>query len=136
MMSTPTFPQGGLPEALGMRVTDEGEGWIEMAMPLGPIHMRPGEYRGIHAGTAVSLADTACGFGCRSSLPETATAFITIELKSNLLSSAERGELLCRAEAIHLGRTTQVWQATVTSSESGKKVAVFQCTQLVIYPKP
>ncbi|WP_146033821.1 PaaI family thioesterase, partial [Burkholderia humptydooensis] len=37
----------------------------------------------LHAGTIVSLADTACGYGCLASLPEGASSFSTLELKSN-----------------------------------------------------
>ena len=39
------------------------------------------------------------------------------------------------ASAAHLGRTTQLWDAVVTHRESGKTLALFRCTQLVLYPK-
>jgi len=39
------------------------------------------------------------------------------------------------ARATHLGKTTQVWDAVVTHRESGRTLALFRCTQLVLYPK-
>jgi len=36
---------------------------------------------------------------------------------------------------VHLGRTTQVWDATVIDAASGKTIALFRCTQMILYPK-
>jgi 1,4-dihydroxy-2-naphthoyl-CoA hydrolase len=89
----------------------------------------------LHAGSVVTLADTSCGYGCVASLPEGASGFTTIELKSNHLGTAREGTVDCVAKPAHLGRTTQVWDATVTHRESGKTVALFRCTQMILYPK-
>jgi 1,4-dihydroxy-2-naphthoyl-CoA hydrolase len=80
----------------------------------------------------VALADTASGYGCVASLPEGATGFTTIELKANFLGTATEGVLACEAVRAHGGRTTQVWDATVTH-EGGKTIALFRCTQLLLY---
>lgn len=89
----------------------------------------------LHAGSVVTLADTSCGYGCVANLPEGASGFTTIELKSNHLGTAREGTVDCVATAVHLGRTTQVWDALVTHRESGKTIAMFRCTQMVLYPK-
>ena len=80
----------------------------------------------------MTLADTAAGYGCFASLPDGATGFTTIELKSNFLGTARSGRLLCKATRVHSGRTTQVWDATVT--HEGKTIALFRCTQFLLYP--
>ena len=87
------------------------------------------------APVTITLADTACGYGCRYSLPEGANGFTTIELKSNHLGTARDGHVDCVATPVHRGRTTQVWDATVTHRESGKALVMFRCTQMVLYPK-
>jgi uncharacterized protein (TIGR00369 family) len=97
------------------------------------VHMAPNGF--LHAGTVVTLADTSCGYGCISSLPAGASGFTTVELKSNHLGTARDGTIECRAKAVHTGRTTQVWDAVVTSRESGKTLALFRCTQMILYPK-
>jgi 1,4-dihydroxy-2-naphthoyl-CoA hydrolase len=84
----------------------------------------------------VSLADTAAGYGCKVSLPAGASGFTTIELKSNHLSTVTEGVIQCVASLIHKGRTTQVWDAVVTSASSGKTLALFRCTQMILYPSP
>ena len=56
-----------------------------------------------------------------------------VELKSNHLGTATEGTIECVATAAHLGMTTQVWDATVTHRESGKTIALFRCTQMVLY---
>jgi len=93
--------------------------------------MAPNGY--LHAGTVVTLADTSAGYGCVANLPPGATGFTTIELKSNHLGTARDGTIECRATAAHLGKTTQVWDSIVTHRETGRTIALFRCTQMVLY---
>jgi 1,4-dihydroxy-2-naphthoyl-CoA hydrolase len=106
------------------------DGRVDARLPLRDDLLAPNGY--LHAGTVVTLADTASGYGCIASLPEGATGFTTIELKANFLATATEGALACEAVRAHGGRTTQVWDATVTH-EGGKTIALFRCTQLLLY---
>ena len=89
----------------------------------------------LHAATVIALADTACGYGCIAHLPKSADNFTTVELKSNFLSTAREGTIACVARPAHLGNTTQVWDAVVTRHIDGKTIALFRCTQLILWPK-
>jgi len=120
-----------LPGYLGIEVDGIEDGHTSMHLDLRDEHMAPNGY--LHAGTVVTLADSACGYGCIMSLPDGATGFTTIELKSNFLATALKGTLYAEASRVHAGRTTQVWDATVTN-ETGKTIALFRCTQLLLYP--
>ena len=64
-------------------------------------------------------------------LPEGATGFTTVELKTNFLRSAREGTIDCEARLLHGGRTTQIWDATVTDPED-RTMALFRCTQLLL----
>jgi 1,4-dihydroxy-2-naphthoyl-CoA hydrolase len=123
---------GTLPELLGFEVVSAETGMMRAHLQIKPHHLAPNGY--LHAASVVMLADTACGYGCMTSLPEGAASFTTIELKSNHLGTARDGWLDCVATAVHMGRTTQVWDATVTG-ENGKTIALFRCTQMVLWPK-
>ena len=90
----------------------------------------------LHAATVVALADTSCGYGCLANLPEGASGFTTIELKANFLGTARAGAVLCRATPVHLGRTTQVWDAEVSTEGEGRRIALFRCTQMVLWQNP
>ena len=83
----------------------------------------------------VALADTACGFATIAHLPEGAESFTTIELKSNFLGTARDGAVDAMARAAHVGRNTQVWDATVTDAASGRTIALFRCTQMILWPR-
>ncbi len=89
----------------------------------------------LHAGAVVSLADTCCGYGAVKALPEGALGFTTIDLSSNFLSTAREGRAICTARPLHQGRTSQVWDATIISDASGKTLAHFRCTQLILWPR-
>jgi 1,4-dihydroxy-2-naphthoyl-CoA hydrolase len=124
---------GKLPEYMGIVFTQGERSALCAELELKQVHMAPNGF--LHAGSIVTLADTTCGYGCYANLPEGATGFTTIELKSNHLGTAREGTIVSRATPVHLGRTTQVWDAVVTHKESGRTVALFRCTQLVLYPK-
>lgn len=119
-----------LPGLLGIEVDAVESGSARMHLPLREELLAPNGY--LHAGTVVGLADSACGYGCIASLPAGATGFTTMELKANFLATARDGTLACEAKLVHGGRTTHVWDATVTRDD-GKTIAVFRCTQLILY---
>ncbi len=125
--------KGTLPEHLGIRVTNVAPGELSAEIDIQPFHLAPNGF--LHAGTVVTLADTACGYGCFANLPEGAENFTTIELKSNHLGTARDGTIAVTAKAVHMGKTTQVWDATVTNKANGKTIALFRCTQMVLYAK-
>lgn len=117
------------PGLLGLEFDTLEEGFVHARMPLRPALFAPNGY--VHAGSVVGLADSACGYGCMLSLPEGATGFTTIELKTNFLRSAKQGTIACEARLLHGGRTTQVWDAVVSDQE-GRTMALFRCTQLLL----
>ncbi len=125
--------EGKLPGHLGLEVIQLDHGSARLRMPIAPHHLAPNGY--LHAGAIVTLADTTCGYGCIESLPEGAENFTTIELKSNFFGTLREGALACVATLSHGGRTTQVWDAIVTDEATGKTLAAFRCTQLIIYPR-
>jgi 1,4-dihydroxy-2-naphthoyl-CoA hydrolase len=122
-----------LPGHLGIQITRVGDGELAAQLPVQPHLLAPNGF--LHAGSIVSLADTAAGCACIANLPEGANSFTTIELKSNHMGTARDGVIECVATAAHLGRTTQVWDVVVTNQANGKTIALFRCTQMILYPK-
>jgi 1,4-dihydroxy-2-naphthoyl-CoA hydrolase len=123
-----------LPGHLGIVFTHLGPSEVRAELTVRKVLMAPNGF--LHAGSVITLADTCAGYGCMAHLPEGATGFTTVELKSNHLGTAREGTIDCIATAAHLGRTTQVWDATVTHRETGKTIALFRCTQMVLYARP
>jgi 1,4-dihydroxy-2-naphthoyl-CoA hydrolase len=122
---------GKLPGHLGVVVTHVAESEVRAELAVIETLMAPNGF--LHAGAIITLADTCAGYGCVANLPSGATGFTTIELKSNHLGTAREGTLVGVAKPVHLGRTTQVWDAIVTQKESGKTLALFRCTQMILY---
>jgi uncharacterized protein (TIGR00369 family) len=122
-----------LPGHLGLVITAVTETEVRAELPVRQHAMAPNGF--LHAGTLVTLADTSCGCGCSANLPDGANGFTTIELKSNHLGTAREGTIECVATPAHLGKSTQVWDAVVKHRETGKTLALFRCTQMVLYPK-
>lgn len=123
---------GKLPGLLGIELLSVEEGLLVAELKVREELLAPNGY--LHAATVVGLADTMCGYGCIAHLPEGAKGFTTIELKSNHLGTALDGTIYVEARPMHLGRTTQVWDAVVRHRETSKTIALFRCTQMVLWP--
>ena len=124
---------GKLPGHLGIVITHVSESELRAELAVKEMHMAPNGF--MHAGTVVTLADTCAGYGCVVNLPPGATGFTTIELKSNHVGTAKEGTIVGSAKPVHLGRTTQVWDTIVTLGDTGKTIALFRCTQMILYAK-
>ncbi|HXL67977.1 MAG TPA: PaaI family thioesterase [Xanthobacteraceae bacterium] len=124
-----TFGKSFLPGELGVEILEVGKGTVKSRMAVEKRHLAPNGY--LHAASVIALADTSAGYGCVASLPEGAKGFTTIELKANFLGTAREGVISCVATAEHLGRTTQVWSATVTDA-TDKTLVLFRCTQMLL----
>jgi 1,4-dihydroxy-2-naphthoyl-CoA hydrolase len=121
---------GRLPGLFGIEAIAVEQGAMEARMEIRSEFLAPNDF--LHAGAVITLADSCAGMGCIASLPDEVAGFTTIELKSNFLRSAQAGDALhCHATLAHGGRTTQIWDATVTAPD-GRQLALFRCTQLVL----
>ena len=122
---------GRLPGYLGLEVLEVEPGRASIRLPIRPELLAPNGF--LHAASVIALADTAAGYGCVASLPDGATGFTTVELKSNFLGTLLEGALTTEATLVHGGRTTQIWDAPVLDEGTGKRLALFRCTQMVLY---
>jgi len=107
-------------------------GRMEARLPLrDQLMMAAGDF--LHAGTVVAFADSCAGWGCLASLPDGIAGFTTLELNVNLVATARVPDALrCVAQLRHGGRTTQVWDATVSRESDGRPVGHFRCTQYLL----
>jgi 1,4-dihydroxy-2-naphthoyl-CoA hydrolase len=88
------------------------------------------------APVVIALADALCAVGVSRNWPVNAASFTTVESKANFMSSAREDEVVIGlATPLHLGSTTQVWDATVTNQSTGRTMAAYRCTQLILYQR-
>ena len=124
---------GKLPEHLGLTITE-----VEPGRVVGRFEVRPElvAHTGfLLAGVVLSVADILCAYGVSSAWPEGASGFTTAEVKCNFTSTLRGGAAICTAELLHGGRTTQVWDATLRDEATGRLMAAFRCTQIILYPR-
>jgi uncharacterized protein (TIGR00369 family) len=119
-----------LPGRFGLVVTRIEEGRLDAEVEILPWMLAPNGY--LHAASVLLLADTAAGYASIAHLPPGAKNFTTVELKSNFLGTTREGSMRTECRADHLGRTTQVWSATVFGP-GARKLALFRCTQLILW---
>lgn len=124
---------GKLPGLIGIEITDAGAGRAAGRLPVREALLAPNGF--LHAASVIALADSLAGYGAMANLPEGASGFTTVELKANFLGTAREGVVLGEAVMVHGGRTTQVWDARVWRESDERAIALFRCTQMILYPR-
>ncbi len=124
---------GKLPGHLGLTITEVEPGKVVGRFPVREDLVAHTGY--LLAGAVLSVADILCAYGVSTAWPDGATGFTTAEVKANFTGTLREGEVVCTAQMLHGGRTTQVWDATVEDAASGKLMAAFRCTQIILYPR-
>ena len=123
--------QDHFPEHMGIVVTKVEQVLLELEMELRKEFFAPNGF--LHAGSIVTLADTGAGYATVAHLPSDARIFTTLELKTNFMGAARDGKLKAICEAEHMGKSTQVWLVSVIDTTKDKQVALFSCTQMILY---
>lgn len=118
---------------LGIEITGVQPGMVRAEVKVRKELLSPNGF--LHAASVIAFADSLCGSGTMENLPKGARGYTTIELKANLVGTARDGVIECEASLAHGGRTTQVWDAKVIAKQTGKTIALFRCTQLIMYPE-
>ena len=124
---------GKLPEHIGLTITEVAEGRV-----VGCFSAREDlvAHTGfLLAGAVLSVADILCAYGVSTVWPEGANGFTTVEVKCNFTGTIRTGDAVCTATLLHGGRTTQVWDARMEDAATGKLMAAFRCTQVILYPR-
>ena len=134
-LPTPEIMNGwnkdGLPHMLGIAVTDVAAGKVSGVLPVSPKLIAGNG--ALWAPAIVALADTLCAYGVSTVWPDGASGFTTSEIKCNFMRTTRDGTVKGVASLLHGGRMTQVWDAEITNAETGKLMAAFRCTQIILY---
>jgi 1,4-dihydroxy-2-naphthoyl-CoA hydrolase len=116
-------------EALGIRFTAIGEDFVEATMPVdGRTHQPAGI---LHGGASCALAETLGSIG--SSLLLNLEEFVPVglEINANHIRPMQSGEVIGRAEPLHIGRTTHIWEIRIRNKED-KLVCISRLTVAVV----
>lgn len=125
--------EGKLPGHLGLTIIEVADGKVVGRMEVRRDLVAHTGY--LLAGAVLSVADILCAYGVSTSWPDGANGFTTVEVKANFMGTLREGAMLCTASLLHGGRTTQVWDARVEDEATGKLMAAFRCTQIILYPR-
>ena len=127
-------PWGAFPRSLGLEVVSIEPDRVEGRIPVADQFIAGTGV--LWAPVIIGLADALCAAGTGANLDmQSNESFTTVELKANFMGTAAAGDVIVGvATPIHRGRTTHVWDVTVTSESTGKTITVFRCTQMVLRP--
>lgn len=118
-----------LMDTLDIRYTDAGDDFLVAEMPVDDRHRQP---MGIlHGGASAALAESVASAASAMVLSGTNRAAVGLELAINHLGAVHGGRVTAHADAVHLGRSTHLWQIRL-HDEGGRDVALAKLTMLVL----
>ena len=117
-------------EHLGMELTEIGDQLIVGRMPVDHRTHQPMGL--LHGGASVALAETLGSIGAALQVDRSKKACVGLEINANHLKGVRSGYVVGRAVALHVGRTTQVWEIRITHEETGALVCISRITMAVI----
>jgi uncharacterized protein (TIGR00369 family) len=121
--------RGSMVENLGIVVTEAGEDWLRGTMPVDARTRQP--YGLLHGGASVALAETLGSMAGGLCVAMTREAVVGLEINANHLRAVREGTVTGTARALHVGRSTHVWEIRI-ENEAGKPVCISRITLAVI----
>ncbi|AKC86631.1 hotdog fold thioesterase [Pseudoxanthomonas suwonensis] len=121
--------RGTLIEHLGIVFTAAGEDWLQATMPVEPRTRQP--YGLLHGGASVVLAETLGSSAGNLCLDTRECMAVGLEINANHLRAVREGTVTGTARALHVGRTTQVWDIRIEDAR-GRAVCVSRLTLAVV----
>ena len=116
-------------EVLGVRFTAVGENFIEASMPVDHRTHQPAGI--LHGGASCALAETLGSVASALVLDLKDFVPVGLEINANHIRSVTSGEVIGRAEPLHLGRTTHVWDIRIRNGDD-KLVCVSRLTVAIV----
>jgi 1,4-dihydroxy-2-naphthoyl-CoA hydrolase len=126
------WSRGTMMETLDIRFTEAGDDWIRATMPVDHRTQQP--FGLLHGGASVVLAETLGSSAALLTLDVENEIAVGLDINANHIRGVRSGLVTGTAKAIHLGRTTQVWEIRI-EEETGKLVCLSRLTMAVI-PSP
>lgn len=114
---------------LGIEYTDVGPDFISAKMPVDDRTRQP--FGLLHGGASAALIETLGSVASSLCIDLSTHVPVGVEINANHLRSVQEGYVFGTAKAIHLGRRTHVWNATITD-EAGKQVCVGRLTVMIV----
>ena len=116
-------------EALGIRITAVGDDWLAGSMPVDQRTHQP--YGLLHGGASVALAETLGSTAAMLTLDPEKELAVGLDINANHVRGVRSGTVTGTAKALHIGRTTQVWEIRI-ENEEGALVCISRITMAVI----
>ena len=116
-------------ETLQIEYIDVGEDFLVAKMPVNPaVHQPDGV---LHGGAMVALAESVGSTASYIFLDAQKMFVRGIEISANHIKSVRDGEVFAKAIIVHKGRTTQLWEITITNPE-GELISVCKLTTIAL----
>ncbi len=118
-----------LMEVLGIRFCAAGDDWLSARMPVDARTHQP--YGLLHGGASVALAETVGSTAAMLTLDADKAATVGLDINANHLRGVREGAVTGTARALHVGRSTQVWEIRIVD-DGERLISIARLTMAVV----
>ena len=115
---------------IGLRFTERGDGWAEATLEVGDHVRQPMGL--VHGGVYAAIAESLTSMATAMAVAGDGFMAQGLSNTTNFLRPCLEGTISARAERLHAGRTTWVWDVRM-SDDHGRVCAI---TRMVIAVRP
>ncbi|HET6804952.1 MAG TPA: hotdog fold thioesterase [Frateuria sp.] len=123
------WSENTLMQVLGIRITAIGEDSLTGTMPVDERTHQP--FGLLHGGASVALAETLGSTAALLTLDPEQEVAVGLDINANHVRGVRSGAVTGTAKALHLGRSTQVWEIRI-EDEGGALVCISRLTMAVV----
>lgn len=120
-----------LMEALEMEVLTTKKDMVEIKMPVNGKTRQPMGF--LHGGASVALAESAASIAAYLNVNSDHYHIFGMEINANHIKSKKNGWVTARAEPLHIGRHSMVWNVQIIDEEANL-ISISRCT-IGVVPK-
>jgi len=118
-----------LVEHLGIEVLEVGPDFVRGRMPVDERTRQP--FGLLHGGASVVLAETLGSMAANLCIDPEQHVAVGLEVNANHLRAVTSGWVTGTARALHIGRSTQVWEIRIEDAE-GRPSCISRLTMAVV----
>lgn len=108
--------KNNLLEALGIELVEIGPDFVVCSMPVD--HRTSNPIGILHGGASVALAESICSIAGNLLVDPARQSCVGLEINANHIRSIKSGTVWGRAQPVHLGRRTQVWETRILDAQN------------------
>lgn len=124
-----SYEEETMNQFIGIQFTEVGQNYLKARMEVD--HRTRQAYGILHGGASVTLAETVGSIGSAMVIDQSKFYCVGVEINANHVRSIKQGFVEAKAEPLHLGNSTHIWDVKITD-EKERLICICRLTVFIL----